>query len=136
MLVRGRFQFSLGSLLALLTLSALAAGGIALMPAFWAETLLLASLAAGLVIVLQQTNPLLFYLRYLNPVLALLVLVICVYAGTVDEGQYKGLFQEPIGSYFAGKGLFCALAICLLGKILEVLLRLASRLPAPEESGR
>jgi hypothetical protein len=64
------------------------------------------------------------YLRIINPIVAVLVLLICLWAGMVDEGDFKpsGVIQGSISTYFLAKGLFCSSALFVLGKILEMML--------------
>jgi hypothetical protein len=65
------------------------------------------------------------YLRYINPVVSLLVLIICAYAAVTWEGDVDVLLPWKYGSFpafFLAKGLFCSSALFILGKILERLL--------------
>lgn len=61
------------------------------------------------------------YLRLVNPLIALLVLLLCFLAAFFDEGQFKlaEAIQGGIPTYFLAKGLFCSSALFLLGKVLE-----------------
>lgn len=65
----------------------------------------------------------LFFLRYINPLIALAVLVICLISASTEEKndglQYTGFFKSPIPTYFLAKGLFCSTALFLLGKLVE-----------------
>jgi hypothetical protein len=65
------------------------------------------------------------YLKVVNPVVALLVLFLCIWAGTFDEGHFKPgeLFRGGIPTYFLAKGLFCSSALFLVGRILLVMCR-------------
>ncbi|MBN1398386.1 MAG: hypothetical protein JXA06_10180 [Bacteroidetes bacterium] len=65
-----------------------------------------------------------FYLKYINPIFSILVFVICIYSSIVDGNnvKYLALFDGGISGYFVAKGIFCALALFLLGKILQQLL--------------
>jgi hypothetical protein len=64
------------------------------------------------------------YLRIINPIVSVLVLIICLWAGMVDEGDFKpaGVIKGSISTYFLAKGLFCSSALFVLGKILEMML--------------
>lgn len=64
------------------------------------------------------------YLRIVNPIVSLLVLLICLYSCTVDDGDFKPLMpiQGGIGAYFLAKGLFCSSALFILGKVLQNML--------------
>ena len=68
-----------------------------------------------------------FFLRFVNPILALTVLVICLISASTDFDQgklvYKGFFIGPIPTYFLAKGIFCSTALFLLGKITERAIR-------------
>ncbi len=77
-----------------------------------------------------------FYLKWVNPVIALLILAICswIYLGGyfVSFGPDKSAFAkgeviidpEKVGfpMYFFAKGLFCSSALFLVGEILKRLL--------------
>ncbi|MDZ7620228.1 MAG: hypothetical protein U1E05_24775 [Patescibacteria group bacterium] len=64
------------------------------------------------------------YLRIINPIVAALVLVLCVYASIVEGGKYTpdAMFKGSISTYFLAKGLFCSSALFILGRILLVLI--------------
>ncbi len=68
-----------------------------------------------------------FFLRFVNPILALTVLVICLVAASAHGVQgkftYVGFFQDPFSTYFLAKGIFCSTALFLLGKITERAIR-------------
>jgi hypothetical protein len=74
------------------------------------------------------------FLRYVNPVLAVLVLVICLVAASTerrsDRLTYWGFFKDPIQVYFLGKGIFCSAALFLLGKLVEQVMLLAASVPS------
>ncbi len=63
------------------------------------------------------------YLRIINPVVALLVLLLCLWAATFDDGNFKplGVLKGGIPTYFLAKGLFCSSALFLVGKILSAM---------------
>jgi len=113
-------------MLLIFVVAALAAGAATRFPRFWPEIVAAAVAAAGGILVFSHENPLGFFLRFVNPVLALVVLAICVYAAStdVDNGKlvYQGCFQGGIPSYFLAKGIFCSAALFLLGKLLEVMI--------------
>jgi hypothetical protein len=60
------------------------------------------------------------YLRVVNPIVALLVLVLCLWAGTFDDGRFKphALLEGGLSTCFLTKGLFCSSALFLVGKIV------------------
>jgi hypothetical protein len=60
------------------------------------------------------------YLRGVNPIVALLVLVLCLWAGTFDDGRFKthAPLEGGLSTYFLTKGLFCSSALFLVGKIV------------------
>jgi hypothetical protein len=65
------------------------------------------------------------YLRIVNPIVALLVLLLCLWAAAFnDSGNFKplGMFAGGIPTYFVAKGLFCSSALFLVGKILSVMM--------------
>ena len=129
-----RFQYSFKFIFAAVFVAAIGAAITAAAPWLWPEMICLTLTAAGFALVFSQKQPLLFYLRYVNPVVAVAVLAVCYYAATVDvdrsngvyDFEYFGLFRENIASYFFAKGIFSATAIFLLGKILELLLHAAA----------
>ena len=57
-----------------------------------------------------------FYLRVLNPAIAFLVFALCFWAST-EDGHLLGFLKGGLATYFFAKGLFCAAALVLLGKI-------------------
>jgi hypothetical protein len=60
------------------------------------------------------------FLRYINPLLALAVLLFCLLAASTDEGsKYTGFLGGPFQIYFLAKGIFCSVALLLLGKVVE-----------------
>ena len=63
------------------------------------------------------------YLRIINPVVAALVLLLCLWAAMFDEGQFKPLafVKGGIPTYFIAKGLFCSSALILIGRILSLM---------------
>jgi hypothetical protein len=77
-------------------------------------------------------TPMLFFLRYINPAIAVLVLIICLISACTDrkEGtlEFSGFFRDPIQVYFLGKAIFCSTALFLLGKLLEQVILLVSTL--------
>jgi hypothetical protein len=65
------------------------------------------------------------YLRLVNPVIALAVLLLCLWAAAFDDsGHFKPtvMFAGGIPTYFLAKGLFCSSALFLMGKILSVIM--------------
>jgi hypothetical protein len=63
------------------------------------------------------------YLKIINPIVAVLVLFLCLVAATFDDGNFKplGILKGGIPTYFLAKGLFCSSALFLVGKILSVM---------------
>ena len=64
------------------------------------------------------------YLRVINPIVSMSVLMICIWAAVRDEGTFEflGPWEGGIPSYFIAKGLFCSSVLFILGKILERLI--------------
>ena len=64
------------------------------------------------------------YLRIVNPIVSLLVLLICLYSCTVDHGEFEPLMpiEGGLAAYFLAKGLFCSSALFILGKVLQNML--------------
>ncbi len=77
-----------------------------------------------------------FYLKWVNPVIALLILAICswIYFGGyfISFGKENSAYtlgeviidpdKEGFSMYFFAKGLFCSSALFLMGEILKRLL--------------
>jgi hypothetical protein len=63
------------------------------------------------------------YLRIVNPTIALVVLLLCLWAAmNGDEGfRPLGILRGGIPTYFVAKGLFCTFALFLMGKILSLM---------------
>ncbi|MBZ5706840.1 MAG: hypothetical protein LAN63_15935 [Acidobacteriia bacterium] len=63
------------------------------------------------------------YLRIVNPIVALLVFLLCLWAATFEDGNFRpmGILKGGIPTYFLAKGLFCSSALFLVGKILSVM---------------
>lgn len=61
-----------------------------------------------------------FFLRYINPILALLVFAFCLWAATSEKGDFTplGFLAGSFGSYFFAKGIFASTSIYLMGEIL------------------
>ena len=64
------------------------------------------------------------YLKFVNPIVSLLVLLICVYSSIVSDSNLKpaGPLDGGIPAYFLAKGLFCSSALFILGKLLQHML--------------
>jgi hypothetical protein len=81
---------------------------------------------------LTKDTVLRLYLRFLNPVVAVVVLVLgLVSASTTSEKdslKYVGFFKSEFQIYFLGVGLFCSTTLFLLGKILERVLTIRQML--------
>lgn len=69
------------------------------------------------------SRPMRTYLRIFNPLIALLVFVLCSFAAMKeDKGKpivIGNVVAGGIPTYFFAKGMFCGVALVLLGKILE-----------------
>ena len=69
------------------------------------------------------SRPMRTYLRIFNPLIALLVFVLCSFAAMKeDKGKpivIGNVVAGGIPTYFFAKGMFCGVALILLGKILE-----------------
>lgn len=123
---RVSFQFSLLWLVLVLAITGVGTGLAVRFPAFWLEVIAASLTFAVTALVLIQEDRLGFFLKYVNPLLALIVLGICLVAGSTGENgdslKYVGFFKSPIPTYFLAKGIFSAAALFLLGKIMERLL--------------
>ena len=63
------------------------------------------------------------HLRVINPIVAIVVLLLCLYAALFDDGfKPGGIVKGGIPMYFVAKGLFCSSALFLLGRILLILM--------------
>ena len=61
-------------------------------------------------------------LKKLVTLAALAVLIICIYSFLLGNGVFAGKFDnESIAWYILAKGIFCSLALYLLGRIIEAL---------------
>ncbi len=63
------------------------------------------------------------YLRIFNPLIALLVFALCSFAAMKEDKDKPivigNVVMGGIPTYFFAKGMFCGVALVLLGKILE-----------------
>jgi len=117
-----RFQYSIRTILLIFVVAALAAGFVTYFPRLWMEAVAVALVMSGCILIFSHEHPLGFFLRYINPLIAVVVLAICVVAATCGDGSYEGLFQGFIPTYFLAKGIFCSVALFLLGKLLELMI--------------
>jgi hypothetical protein len=64
------------------------------------------------------------YLRVMNPIVAALVLSLCLWAASHDDGKFKpeGMLAGGIPTYFVAKGLFCSATLMLVGKIVALMM--------------
>ena len=64
------------------------------------------------------------YLKIVNPIVSVLVLLLCLWAAmNGDEGLRPiGMLKGGIPTYFVAKGLFCSSALFLMGKILSLMI--------------
>ncbi|MBZ5614645.1 MAG: hypothetical protein LAO23_11600 [Acidobacteriia bacterium] len=60
------------------------------------------------------------YLRIINPLVALVVLLLCLWASMNGDNGFQplGMLRGGIPTYFLAKGLFCSSALFLMGRIL------------------
>jgi hypothetical protein len=63
------------------------------------------------------------YLRIVNPIVAALVLLLCLWAAMNGDNGFKpmDMLKGGIPTYFVAKGLFCSSALFLMGKILSLM---------------
>jgi hypothetical protein len=63
------------------------------------------------------------YLRVFNPLVALLIFLLCSFAAMKEDKDKPivigNVVAGGIPTYFFAKGMFCGVALILLGKILE-----------------
>ena len=69
------------------------------------------------------------YLRIVNPLVAALVLALCLRAATHDDGKFKpeGILAGSISTYFVAKGLFCSATLVLVGRIVTLMMERAEK---------
>ncbi len=60
------------------------------------------------------------YLRVINPIMALLTLLLCFWAATLTESEFNifGLVKGGMNTYFFAKGLFSSCSLFIIGRIL------------------
>ena len=66
-----------------------------------------------------------FYLKFINPIISAIILIICIYAAINEKGsglKVSNLIAGGLPTYFLAKGLFCSSTLFILGKILENIL--------------
>lgn len=63
------------------------------------------------------------YLKIINPLVALAVLTLCLWAAAFDEGKFKPseILAGGIPTYFLAKGLFCSSTLILVGRIVSLI---------------
>jgi hypothetical protein len=61
-----------------------------------------------------------YYLRVLNPVIALVVFILCFWAATAGDDKFNvfGIVVGGMSTYFFAKGIFTSLSLLILGRIL------------------
>ena len=63
------------------------------------------------------------YLRIFNPLIALLIFILCSFAAVREDKDKpivpRNIVAGGIPTYFFAKVMFCGVALLLLGKILE-----------------
>ena len=69
------------------------------------------------------------YLRVINPIMAALVLLLCLYAACFDKGTFtpSGVGEGGIPMYFVAKGIFCSSTLFIVGRILLLMVTKAER---------
>ena len=102
------FQYSLRWFVLVLAITGVGTGLAVRFPTFWFEIIAASLTAAVTALVLIQEDRLGFFLKYVNPLLALIVLGVCLMAGSTGENRdslkYVGFFKSPIPTYFVAKG--------------------------------
>ncbi len=63
------------------------------------------------------------YLKIINPIIAVVVLLLCVWAAMNGDDGFKpmGMLRGGIPTYFLAKGLFCSSALILVGRIVSLM---------------
>ena len=63
------------------------------------------------------------YLRIFNPLIALLIFILCSFAAVREDKDKpivpRNIIAGGIPTYFFAKGMFCGVPLLLLGKTLE-----------------
>jgi hypothetical protein len=61
-----------------------------------------------------------FYLRVVNPVIALLLFILCFWASTVSDEKFSifGIIVGGMNTYFFAKGLYTSCSLLILGRVL------------------
>ena len=69
------------------------------------------------------------YLQVINPIMAALVLLLCLYAAFFDKGTFipSGVREGGIPMYFVAKGIFCSSTLFIVGRILLFMVTKAER---------
>ena len=64
------------------------------------------------------------YLRVVNPLVAVVVLLLCLWAAMNGDNGFKpaDMLKGSIPTYFVAKGLFCSSALFVMGKILSLMI--------------
>jgi len=64
------------------------------------------------------------YLKIVNPVVSVVVLLLCLWAAMNSDEGFKplGMLKGGIPTYFVAKGIFCSAALFLMGKILSLMI--------------
>jgi len=63
------------------------------------------------------------YLRIVNPTIALVVLLLCLWASMNGDNGFRprDMLKGGIPTYFLAKGLFCSSVLFLVGKIVSLM---------------
>lgn len=69
------------------------------------------------------------YLKYINPLISITVLLLCVWASMNGDNGFKPaeMIKGGIPTYFLAKGLFCSTALFLVGRIVSLLQEKAAK---------
>lgn len=61
-----------------------------------------------------------FYLRVINPIIALLTFILCFWAATATDDEFNifGIVIGGMNTYFFAKGLFTSCSLFIIGRIL------------------
>ncbi|MCM8806171.1 MAG: hypothetical protein NC825_05535 [Candidatus Omnitrophica bacterium] len=64
------------------------------------------------------------YLKIINPILSVIVFLLCIYAAVVGDGKFDPgrVRQGDLSTYFVAKGIFCAATLFIVGRILLILI--------------
>lgn len=98
------------------------------MPALGTEKFFFAVKETGLCCTSQsfeeEENAMRTYLKFVNPIVAVIILALCVQASLFDDGKFKpeALLSGGLQTYFLAKGLFCSSTLFVLGRLMLLLI--------------